>query len=253
MKPHHALRHGIRRLRGLASNISSLELSAFAASSAFFLFLSLFPILLLVCALLPYTGLTQADLLQLLEQYTQGLAPEAIRLLARSAIDSIYAAQPLPWGLPALMTLWTAGKAVSALTRGMDVMHGVGRQRYLAVRLKGCGYTMLLIALLVSLLLLPAGGLPTVWLMLTAALTGLYTWVPKQQLQLRKQLPGALLAATGWVVFSALFSAYLAHSGSFGIYGNLATIIIALVWMYDCMYILLLGAYFNAKHKSERT
>jgi len=47
--------------------------------------------------------------------------------------------------------------------------------------------------------------------------------------------------------FSALFSEYLNHSASFGIYGSLTTIIIALLWMYYCMYILLLGSYFNAK------
>ena len=49
------------------------------------------------------------------------------------------------------------------------------------------------------------------------------------------------------IKISALFSVYLNHSASFGIYGSLTTIIIALLWMYYCMYILLLGSYLNTK------
>ena len=39
------------------------NISAFAASTAFFLFLSLIPMLMLLCALIPYTPLTEANLM----------------------------------------------------------------------------------------------------------------------------------------------------------------------------------------------
>jgi membrane protein len=84
-------------------------------------------------------------------------------------------------------------------------------------------------------------------IILTCVFTAIYTWVPKKKLRMRDQIPGAIFSSVSWLAFSALFSLYLNHNSSFGIYGSLATIVIALLWMYYCMYILLLGTYLNVK------
>ena len=39
---------------------------------------------------------------------------------------------------------------------------------------------------------------------------------------------------------------------SYSIYGSLAAIVISLLWMYWCMYIILLGAYLNVFISSEK-
>ena len=85
------------------------------------------------------------------------------------------------------------------------------------------------------------------WIILACVFTAIYTWVPKKKLHMRDQIPGAIFSSAAWIAFSALFSLYISNSASFGIYGSLATIVIALIWMYYCMYILLLGTYLNVK------
>lgn len=65
------------------------------------------------------------------------------------------------------------------------------------------------------------------------------------RLRLRQLLPGSLAAAAAWLLFTWLFSLYIVYGGGYTTYGSLAAIIITLLWMYWCMYIILLGAYVN--------
>ena len=58
-------------------------------------------------------------------------------------------------------------------------------------------------------------------------------------------LPGAAGAAAAWLLFTWLFSLFIRCGGGFSTYGSLAAIIISLLWMYWCMYIILLGASVN--------
>ena len=62
----------------------------------------------------------------------------------------------------------------------------------------------------------------------------------------RAQLPGAALAAAGWMLFSYFFSLYIEyfHTASY-IYGSLATVVLFMLWLYFCMIILLIGAEAN--------
>ncbi len=260
------------QLYQLMEGLGKIELGTFAASSAFFLFLSLIPILMLLCSLIPYTGISEAQLLELLRESIGDIMPPVISDMIHSAVESIFLGGALSLSLSALATLWTASKAFLALIRGMDVIHGTGRQGYLIARFKACFYTFALVVVMVFMLVGVVFGkrlaiyfgvfsnpflAPLVWLLrqrfwlawviLAGLFTVIYTYVPKKRLRLRSQLPGAIAASGAWIGFSALFSVYLNHSASFGIYGSLTTIIIALLWMYYCMYILLLGSYLNTK------
>ena len=57
-------------MRDFAKHISRENVSAHAASTAFFLFLSLIPLLMLVCAILPYTPVTEAMLMEIAVNFT---------------------------------------------------------------------------------------------------------------------------------------------------------------------------------------
>ena len=64
---------------------------------------------------------------------------------------------------------------------------------------------------------------------------------------LRRQLPGAVFTACGWLLVSFIFSVYLdIFTGFTNMYGSLTTIILILLWLYVCMYIILLGGEVNA-------
>ena len=57
---------------------------------------------------------------------------------------------------------------------------------------------------------------------------------------------GAAFSAVGWIIVSWIFSVYVdIFKGFSSMYGSLTTIVLIMLWLYFCMYILLLGGEVN--------
>ena len=248
-------------------HMSRRNISAFAASTAFFLFLSLIPALMLLCAILPYTPLTEANLMSAARE----ISPDAMDSLLINIIGDVYDKSIGIVSVTAIVTLWTAGKGVLALMRGLNAINDVEENRnYFLLRMVACLYTvLLLVAVLLSLLIMVFGKsivgiivefIPQtsylfelmihfrtlfVWAVLTVVIALMYAYVPGARTGFKLQLPGAVFAAVAWSVMTWAFSIYIDEFNGFGMYGSLTTIIILMLWMYAAMYIILAGAYMN--------
>ena len=254
-------------MRNFARQISRDNVSAHAASTAFFLFLSLIPLLMLICAILPYTPVTEAMLMEI----AVSLTPNSANGLLIYLIGEVYDRSAGVLSAAAVITVWTAAKGMMALMRGLNAVNGVTEQRgYILLRIEACLYTVLMLAeMVLALVILVFGNtlarlvlrqvprlevllslflhfrfLP-VWLILAAVFAIIYTYVPKIRTRLRYQIPGALFTAIAWSVFSWGFSIYVDHFHGLSMYGNLTTVIIIMLWFYFCMYLLLVGANIN--------
>ena len=74
----------------------------------------------------------------------------------------------------------------------------------------------------------------------------IYTFLPNRKAKMLRQLPGAAFAALGWMIVSWIFSVYLdIFKGFSSMYGSLTTIVLIMLWMYFCMYSILLGGEVN--------
>ncbi len=251
--------------------MSRKNISAFAASTAFFLFLSLIPALMLLCAIIPYTPLTEANLMSAARE----ISPDAMNGLLTSIIADVYDKSIGIISVTAIATLWSAGKGVLGLMRGLNAVNDVEEDRnYLVLRMVASLYTVLmLIAILLSLLIMVFGNslirliegiIPQisylfdllmhfrslfVWAVLTIVIALIYTYVPGARMGFKMQLPGAVFAAVAWSVMTWVFSVYVDVFNGFNTYGNLTTIIILMLWLYAAMYIILVGAYMNRYFK----
>lgn len=254
-------------LRDLSRKMGRQNISAFAASTAFFLFLSTVPMLIMICTIIPYTPLTEENLVTAVTELT----PDKMDPLAESLIAEVYDKSAGILSIAAIATLWSAGKGVLALMRGLNAINGVAEERnYLLVRAIASFYTVvMLVGVMLSLLIMVFGNqlvefllhnIPQlkvlvkffmnfrflfVWLVLTGLFCAVYAYVPDKKLKFREQLPGAAFSAVIWSIFSWGFSIYVSSSNSYSIYGSLSIIIIVMVWMYFCMYIMMVGAYLN--------
>lgn len=252
-------------------HMSRRNISAFAASTAFFLFLSLIPALMLLCAILPYTPLTEANLMSAARE----ISPDAMDSLLINIIGDVYDKSIGIVSVTAIVTLWTAGKGVLALMRGLNAINDVEENRnYFLLRMVACLYTvLLLVAVLLSLLIMVFGKsivgiivefIPQtsylfelmihfrtlfVWAVLTVVIALMYAYVPGARTGFKLQLPGAVFAAVAWSVMTWAFSIYIDEFNGFGMYGSLTTIIILMLWMYAAMCIILAGAYMNRYFK----
>lgn len=252
-------------------HMSKKNISSFAASTAFFLFLSLIPALMLLCSIIPYTPLTEANLMSAATE----ISPDAMNSLLISIIRDVYDKSVGLVSASAIITLWSAGKGMLALMRGLNAVNAVEESRsYVVLRMVACLYTVLmLVTVLLSLLIMVfgksivgiiVGVIPQtsylfdllihfrtllVWAVLTVVIALLYAYVPGTRLGFKMQLPGAVFAAVAWSVMTWAFSIYIDEFNGFNTYGSLTTIIILMLWLYTAMYIILVGAYINRYFK----
>ncbi len=243
------------------------NVNVYAASTAFFLFVSLIPMLILLCAIIPYTPLTEGDLMLAVTE----IIPEAMHPLVIGMISDVYDKSAGVLSLAAVVTLWSAGKGVLALMRGLNAINEVTENRHaLLLRLVASIYTVIvLVVLVLSLIIMVFGNVwiglllqnipslgPLVsfllnfrylisWALITLGLALIYAYIPGIRTKLWMQLPGALLAAWSWNLASFGFSIYVDYFNGFSTYGSLTTIVMVLIWLYIGIYVILLGAYMN--------
>lgn len=252
----------ISKIKSFTDGISENNISAHAAASAFYMFLSLVPFVALISTVIPLTGLEEDRLFDIISRYI----PSAMQAIINSAVTDIYSASNAILPISIITTIWLASRAFSSLIRGVeDIADSPRYSSYLKRSLRACLYTIGLISVMVLFLLLLVFGdkissLPLISpfvrfmlkfrliiaiVVLSLVFIAVYHWVPGMRLRLRELLPGAVAASAVWLLFTWLFSLYIVYGGGYSTYGSLAAIIITLLWMYWCMYIILLGAYTN--------
>lgn len=256
-----------RKVRRFMKEVARDNLSAHAASTAFFLFLSWIPLLMLLCAVIPYTPITEAALMQ----FVVNLTPHSVDSLVVYLVGEVYDRSGGMLSATAAVTLWIAAKGILALMRGLNAINEVREERgYFALRFKASLYTFFFLALLIGTLVILVFGrtlsglairrMPKikaalelflyfrfllVWAVLTFVFAFLYAYLPAVRLKFTEQLFGAFFAAVAWSCFSWGFSVYISCFQGFHMYGKLTGIIIMLLWLYFSMYLLLVGAKVN--------
>lgn len=254
-----------------SARMKKQNISAHAASIAFFFFLSIVPMLMVLCMIIPYTPLTEENLTETVAD----IIPDKVEPLVESLIAEVYDKSAGSLSIAVIATLWSAAKGVMALMHGLNAVNGVEEKRnYFVVRGVACLYTVVMLVVVILSLFLNVFGnqlvnlalhrIPqlqrlvafvmnfrflVVWAVLTLLFAAIYAYVPDDKLKLKEQIPGATFSAVVWSIFSWGFSIYVDYSNSYGIYGSLAIIIIILLWMYCCMYIIMVGAYLNRYFK----
>ena len=253
------------RMKNLIYNIDDMQIPVYAANACYFLAISIFPALLLLLASLRYTPLSATDLLRLLE----GILPGALMGAAESLIVSTYYNSSAGLlSISALAALWSASRGIHGLLTGLNRIYGVHEDRtWLYTRLISVGYTFVFLLLVIVTLVFQVFGESladrlwvgrfltelidwrSTWLVTTQILIFdlIYMVLPNRRNRFLWSLPGAVLAALGWQLFSRVFSIYVEHmlSRYSNIYGSVYTVALGLLWVYCCMCILLFGGLLN--------
>ena len=253
----------------LFRRIRALHISTYAGYASFFIVLAVFPTLILILGLLRHTSLEPADLLDLLE----GFLPDALRGYAWNLIGDCYAnSTTTVVSVSALAALWSAGKGIYGLMKGLNAVYGVTEHRgWLRTRLLCAVYMVLLLLALVLTLVLRVFGTTLVvylqhrggslsWLanqllglryfllvaVQTALFTAIFMYLPGRNNGFLESLPGALFGSFGWMTVSGAFSIYVEEfSGYTGAFGSVGAGALAMLWLYFCVNTLFYGGLLN--------
>ena len=252
----------------LIKGILGRHARAHASSIAFFFFMALIPLLILLASIVPFFGIEVEHVIRFFQEIFPDDSAQFSGGIIREAFDYSTAA----FSFSALMLLWTASRGVSALIEGLNSVYDVEENRkFLKLTALSFGYTIALMAFLCTAIYFIFSGktrsvlkefFPQVQLQsatvtyfefLALLLVGIlffclvFKFLPSGKREILRQLPGAFIASAGWVVFSMGFRVYVNLFNSFTrFYGSLATVILLLFWFYWIFFILLTGGYVNA-------
>ncbi len=256
-----------RLIKEMRRSISEAEVGTYASGAAFFLFLSLIPMVMIISGILPHDVLSKKEMVNI----SQAVIPEKIYVFLLSIVDGYHGNSITLLSVSAFVVVWSASKGVLALIRGLNHIYEVNESRgYILLRLKASFYTIfLLLAILLSAGVLVFGNSLAKWLvpdsgiaadfwrffggirhifvagMISVVFCTMYSLLPNNQLTWKDHYPGAVFTSVFWTLYSFGFSIYIDYFGGFSMYGSLTTIVIVMIWLYFCMYIFFGGALVN--------
>lgn len=251
------------------------RVDAYAAQTAFYIIMGFIPFIMLLLMLIPYTPVTEANVMELLQE----IFPAAFWEFLEGIVRSIFVPNTAILSGTAIACLWACARGVMAITNGLNSIRGITETRnYFYRRARAVFYILiLLLSLLLSMVLLVFGNelhtllldlLPglqrisdlLIWLrtcvtllILMLLLAAMYTWLPDVKIRFLSQLPGAAAAAVSWAVFSYFMSLYMTWTKRASIYGSLTTLVMIMLWVYVCMWLLFAGAQLNCYFFETRT
>lgn len=261
-------------LRGFMERISGDHVAAYAAQAAYFLIMSFIPFMLFLVTMVRFTPLTY----NVIHDAIVGFVPQNLQETVLKIVAQVFQNNSAFVPITALTALWSAGKGLQSITNGLNTIYHVRETRnWLMNRIYSVFYTLLFVlALIASLILLVLGnriqaalsqyvpflgtiigriiGARTflVFAVLFLVFLVLYKTLPNRKATLKSQVPGALITAIAWSMFSYFFSIYFEFFPNFSnMYGNVTALILVMLWLYVCMNLVLYGAEINAYFEKQ--
>ena len=250
-------------------SVKALRIPLYAANACYFIVLAVFPALLLLLGVLRYTPLEVERLGEMLA----GVLPEALLESAEELILITYDnTSGLSLSVSALAALWSASRGIHGVMTGLNAVYGVPEDRgYFHTRFLSVLYTFAFLIVLILTLALHVFGsglislldslsLPFLdfladiinfrfFLLLflqTAFFTAMFMVLPNENNRFWDSLPGALLASSGWLIFSDAYSIYVDHFATLSnVYGSVYAVALSMLWLYCCMAIVFYGGALN--------
>ena len=133
-------------LKRFWNDFTKFKFSTYSASSAFYLFLSIVPIIILICSIIPYTSVSQDDIVG----FINNLIPESTESLFDGIIADIFAGSITTFSFSAITLIWSAGKAINELTNGLNHINGVQDYKNVILqRIRASFFTVILIIVVI--------------------------------------------------------------------------------------------------------
>lgn len=258
------------------------NIPALSGQSAFFLILSVIPMLLFAFSIVSILTGTDIEMSDFSELSNQKAFPYLEPLL-RYLIESVHKATSGTAIITAVMMLWSSGKGMYCITDGiLRVYHIPNNKFWIVKRIYAMGYTI------VTLLMILCGVIVIVFSFFFAGYVNSVTGDTKQihlllriliiiiialfqslmmtvalKLFLRRKLknpvyysmralyPGMLLTVIAWNLLTFGVVLYIRYFAVSSIYGSLASVFITMIWVYFMMYILLYGIQLNYIYRRQ--
>lgn len=259
----------IRFIREFSVRLKEDHVSAYAAQAAFFLILSVFPFVILVLTFTRFLPVSQSDFILVLKE----LLPNEIEAWVLTVLEEIMQnSGNTLMSFSIIVALWSAARGILSISNGLNSVYRTEESRnYFVLRGIATIHTLIVAVALVVLLIVFVFGnslyqiilvkIPFMNNIATLILSvrvvagfallffmfvAMYKGLPNHKISLRQATPGALFSAISWIIVSFAFSIYVNHFSNYSrVYGSVAGVAIAMVWIYMMMNLVLWGGELN--------
>lgn len=244
--------------------------NAFSAQAAFFVILAFFPFVMAMLTLIQYLPVSASDVSSIIA----GILPETLVDAVNSLVNEVFTKSTgTIFSITVITTIWSAGKGMLALIRGLNAVYEIDETRnYFKLRLISAVYTLALILILLIMIIFLGFGnrlfeffiskLPKIvnlaylimslrtalsLILLIGFFVLLFSVLPNRKTTPKKELPGAVISACGWILFTYIYEMYIDRVGTHSyLFGSITAALLLMLWLYICMYILFVGAQINS-------
>ena len=243
------------------------NIGAYAAQTAYFMIMSAIPVMML----LVWTAGYVPSINDYINELIYDVLPDNFSPYIAIVYNLVTQASVGAISISIIMAIWSSGKAFQNLMVGLNQVNKIEETRnWVARRLKAVFYTMILLVVIVVIMLMLVftqkfqyyannyyGFLPYVvgirplfrwifvFIFLVIVFTFLFTVLPNKHLTFLSQLPGGIICAASWYIFSMLLAVWVKIFNNFSMYGAFATMMMFMFWLYFCMYFMLMAAEAN--------
>lgn len=264
-----------KAIGGLVKDVMDDSVSAYSAQAAFFIIISAFPMIMLLLTMLkflPYfSGGVPLIRISFLPDDVNAFVQTMLQEIINNSTNMVIS-------ISAITAVWSSSTGIYSIMLGLTAAYSIKETRgYIRMRSLAILYTLVFLVMIIAALgvlvfgnsiyhalinYLPfaASNLTIIskgvrWLLGFAVLVLFfvisYIAVPNRKSTVMEELPGALVSAVGWVGFSYLYAFYIEHFGNYAnVYGSLTAVVLLMLWLYFCMFIMLVGAEINVAWNS---
>ena len=241
------------------------NLTFLGAGIAYYAFVSIIPLLLLAVVVASVVG-GQELAARVTELVSQQLSGSGQELVTEALTNTTGRGAASVVGVVTLT--WTALKLFRGLDQAFDEVYAddiessfLDQVKDALVVVVGIGLAVgLVVAVGAALAILPLeipfvnvlGSLVLI-AVLTVAILPIYYVLPPVDVTVVEVLPGALVAAVGWVILQVGFRIYAANASRFAAYGIIGAVLLFVTWLYFASIVVLIGAAVNAVRRGVRT
>lgn len=257
-------------LKSLLQRIKDHHIESFSAQIAYFVFLSIFPYLILLFMFITKLSLSYVNEMEVLYSMIPSEAANIIKdfLSYSSELSTDKILSPL-----VIVSIWVSSNATLALMKSFNIAYNIVETRnYFYKKIIGIIATLITIVLIVIALFIPSllilflstarqyVEIPEMSIILFniirrvisisslfIVLGSLYIILPNKKIAIKSVIPGTVFSVLGLGVISYFFSYFVTEYSRYSlVYGGIAAVIILLVWLFLCGMILMLGGEINS-------
>ncbi len=256
------------KIKNFFKSLETHHINEYAVQCAYYVILSFIPFIILLFSLIQYTHIGKEAIFFLAEEIIPGNVYSFVEnIIMEASFKSIGTLS-----VSFILLIWSAGNGFFAVCKGFNYIYETSKKNnYWFIKLKSLVSIILFMLLIIIVLFFIAFGnkivnsISSKYITLYAAISLflkwrmiwqylilffffgiMYKYVPNHKVTFKTQIPGALFSAFSWYFLSYIFSIYLKVFNNFSvIYGSLTSIILLMIWVYWCMFTILIGAEIN--------